>query len=62
MIAVSVLGERLFDTGSGGPRMNDPAAVAATQSPAAAAGAPLLEISDLSVMLEMKGAKRAGTA
>ena len=38
--------------------MNDPAASAATQSPGAAASAPLLEITGLSVMLEMKGAKR----
>ena len=37
--------------------MNDPAASAATQSPGAAASAPLLEITGLSVMLEMRGAK-----
>ena len=35
-----------------------PAEAAATQSPAAAASAPLLELSDLSLMLEMNGAKR----
>ena len=38
--------------------MNGPAEAAPTQSPDAAASAPLLEVTGLSVMLETKGAKR----
>jgi oligopeptide/dipeptide ABC transporter ATP-binding protein len=38
--------------------MSDPAAIAALESPGAAASAPLLEINGLSVMLEVNGAKR----
>lgn len=38
--------------------MTDPGAVTALESPGATAGAPLLEIAGLSVMLEVSGAKR----
>jgi oligopeptide/dipeptide ABC transporter ATP-binding protein len=38
--------------------MSDPAAVAVPESPAATAGAPLLEVAGLSVLLEINGAKR----
>src|SRR6266480_2470187 len=38
--------------------MSDPAAVAAVESPAAAASAPLLEVAGLSVLLEINGMKR----
>ena len=38
--------------------MSDPATIAALESPGAAASAPLLEISGLSVMLEVNGTKR----
>ena len=38
--------------------MSDPAAVAALESPGAAASAPLLEVAGLSVLLEISGAKR----
>src|SRR5437667_7713333 len=38
--------------------MSCPAAVAALESPGAAASAPLLEIAGLSVLLEVNGAKR----
>src|SRR5215468_12252808 len=38
--------------------MSDPAAVAALESPGAAASAPLLEVAGLSVLLEINGAKR----
>jgi oligopeptide/dipeptide ABC transporter ATP-binding protein len=38
--------------------MSDPAAVAALESPGAAASAPLLEIAGLSVLLEINGAQR----
>jgi oligopeptide/dipeptide ABC transporter ATP-binding protein len=38
--------------------MSDPAAVAALQSPAATASAPLLEVAGLSVLLEINGLKR----
>jgi oligopeptide/dipeptide ABC transporter ATP-binding protein len=38
--------------------MSDPAAIAALESPGAAASAPLLEITGLSVMLEVNGTRR----
>ena len=38
--------------------MSDPAAVAALESPGAAASAPLLEVAGLSVLLDINGTKR----